>query len=133
MSEQRPVPGPEVAATLLRATGAPDLETIAEAARRVTEAMRPFAAALVEAWRQMSEALAPLGEYAREHPEWLAALDSERDPGFCRCFCGVVHGGQWVCTGSAEPGLVRVRHQVATRVCRPCHEAGLVSADAETT
>jgi hypothetical protein len=130
MSENNPAPTPEDAAAVLRACGVPDAEAIAAVLRHLAEAMRPFVAAMAESVRRTAEALAPLAEYARQHPEWLEELERERaaDPGPCRCLCGFVHGVGGVCRGEAEPGLVRVHHGRGVPVCRACYQAGLVLA-----
>jgi hypothetical protein len=132
MSDEQPAPEPDEFTKIMRrySLTSPTPGDITEAARRAAEAAPLFAKAVSEVARRLSEALAPLIEYARQHPDWREELERERaeDPGPCRCLCGPVHGSGGVCEGEAAPGLVRVHHGHGVAVCRACYQAGLVLA-----
>lgn len=72
--------------------------------------------ALDESWPGWREFAANVGDYESEPPARA-----------CNCFCSVAHGGLGMCTGEAEPGLLRVVWLSGSRVdipvCRACRDA----------
>lgn len=104
----------------------PTLEQFAAFVEHFRTSLAPLAQRMAEQVNALTAAMAPLAEYAQQHPEAFAQQGAELQ--HCHCLCGRHPASPGVCTGYAPQGLT-VRFNSPTvgaqdvPMCRNCHEA----------